>query len=168
MLAELAPELSLERLEVDRLHVRARTAIDAGLVTDDLAPEGLREATDGLAEVALEELDDGSGEVETFGVGEHVLLRERVGSHPLGKVTNNLRRGRDLDDVAALYLFHVNDWTGKGCGAATHEIVGLDVLPLDLRPLGAQTELRGLELHDHDEQKRNLASLTWLTIKLVY
>ena len=90
MLAELAPELSLERLEVDRLHVRARTAIDAGLVTDDLAPEGLREATDGLAEVTLEELDDGRGEVELLRALEHVVLGQVVVRHELCEVADNL------------------------------------------------------------------------------
>ena len=168
MLAKLGAEFSLDLLEVQRRKVGTRPAVDSGLVPDDLGAEGLWEPSDWLAEVALEELDDGRGEVEGVGPLEDFLLRELVGSHPLGEVANNLRGGRDLDDVAALYLFHVNDWTGKGCGAATHEIVGLDVLPLDLRLLGAQTKLRGLELHDHDERKRNLASLAELTIKLVY
>ena len=160
MLAILGAKLSLDLLEVQRRKVGTWPAVDSGLVPDDLGAEGLWEAADWLAEVALEELDDGRREVEGIGPLEDFLLRELVGRHPLGKVANNLRRGRDLDDVAALYLFRVNDWTGKGCGAATHEIVGLDVLPLDLRPLGTETELRGLELHNHDERQRNLASLT--------
>ena len=168
MLAKLGAEFSLDLLEVQRRKVGTRPAVDSGLVPDDLGAEGLWEAADWLAEVALEELDDGRGEVEGIGPLEDFLLRELVGGHPLGKVANNLRRGRDLDDVAALYLLHVNDWTGKGCGAATHEIVGLDVLPLDLRPLGTETELRGLELHNDNERNGNLALRIWLTIKLVY
>lgn len=58
MLAELAAELRLDLLELDGSKARSRTALDPGLVADDLAAKGLGEASNGLAEVALEELDN--------------------------------------------------------------------------------------------------------------
>ena len=140
MLAELAPELSLERLEVDRLHVRARATIDARLITDDLAPERFREATDWLAEVALEELDNGRGEVELLRALEHVVLGQVVVRHELREVADDLGRGRDLDDVAA-------------------ELVRLDVLLLDLGPLRTEPELLGLELYAHMDPSVYISSL---------
>ena len=91
MLAKLGAEFSLDLLEVERRHARARPAVDARLVADDLAAQRLGEAADGLAEVALEELDDRRREVELVGALEHVLLRDTVLDHPLGEVADDLR-----------------------------------------------------------------------------
>jgi hypothetical protein len=133
VLAKLGTQLSLELLEVDRLNISTRTAINALLVTDNHRAQGLGEATDGLAKVTLEELDDGRGEVELVCALEHVLLAEGVGRHPLREVTNDLGRGRDLDDVAALDGSHISQKNSMSpySGENTYKLVGLDVLLLD-------------------------------------
>ena len=96
VLAVLAAELGLDLLEIHRLETSTRSALNPGLVPDDLRPEWLREASDGLTKVPLEELDDRRGEVELVRALEHLFLRELVGYHPLREVTDDLRRGCDL------------------------------------------------------------------------
>lgn len=119
---------------------------------DDLAPQRLRESTVRLSEVTLEELDDGLGEIELVGSVDDVLLRELVRDHELGEVSYDLRRGSDLDDVSTLKTSRkkrkvsANRRLTSTRRTKTHELVGLDVLLLDLGPLGSESELRSLEL----------------------
>ena len=102
MLAELSPQFRLDLLEVEGLHGGTRTPVDPRLVADDHASQRLRETPNGLAEVALEKLDDGRREVEFPSALQDVLLREVVGSQPLGEVSDDLGRWCNLDDVTAL------------------------------------------------------------------
>lgn len=64
--------------------------------------------------------------MQVLRVLENVFLREVV---VLREVTDDLGGGHDLDDVAV-------------------ELVGLDVFPLDLLPLRAETELLCPELYN--------------------
>lgn len=56
VLAELATELGLDLLEFNGCKASTGSAVNSGLVADDLGAKGLWEATDGLAKVTLEEL----------------------------------------------------------------------------------------------------------------
>ena len=96
MLAEFAAELCLDLLELDRCKTGTRPPVNLGLVTNDLATKWLWETSDGLTKVALEELDNRGREVKLVSAIQNVLLREVVLDHPLRKVSDDLRRGRDL------------------------------------------------------------------------
>lgn len=102
MLPELGPQIALDLPKVDRSHRCTRSSIDPWLIPDNVRSEGLGESAYRLTEVTLEELNDGRWEVEIFGFVEDVLFGEGVGCHPLGEITDNLGRGRDLDDITAL------------------------------------------------------------------
>lgn len=125
--AVLLSELGLDFGEVERLHAQTGSRVDSLLVPDDLRSQGFGESLVRLSEVSLEELDNGRGEVELGRSVEDVLFGEVVRDHELGKVTDDLRGRSDLDDVST-------------------ELVRLDVLLLDLDPLGTKTKLRSLEL----------------------
>ena len=56
-----------------------------------------------MSEVTLEEFDDRVGEVESFGLVENVLTGKLVGHEELGKVSDDLGRGGDLDNISTLY-----------------------------------------------------------------
>jgi hypothetical protein len=102
MLAKFAPQLGLDLLEVQSLHGSSRTTIDPGLVSNDPGPQGLRETTVGLSQIALEEFNYGHREVKLFRAFKDLSFGKRVLCHPLGKVSNDLGRWRDFDDIAAL------------------------------------------------------------------
>lgn len=89
MLAELGAQIALDLTQVDRSHRGTGAAIDSWFVANNVRAERFRETTNWLAKVSLEELDDRCWEVKLFGLGEDVLLGVLVGSHPLGKVTDN-------------------------------------------------------------------------------
>lgn len=76
--AELAPQLSLDLLEVQRLHRCSRTSIDPGLIPDNLGTERLWEASHRLSKVALEELDNRRWEIKMLSTVEDILLAEGV------------------------------------------------------------------------------------------
>lgn len=99
---ELRAQLGLDLLEVERLHGLSGSSVNAWLVTDDLSAQRLGEAADRLTEEALEELDDGGGEVELVCPVHNVFLGEFVRDHELCEVADDLRRRRDLDEVATL------------------------------------------------------------------
>lgn len=99
---KFAPQLCLDLLEVQGLHGGARTSIDSGFIPDNLGAERLWEASHRLSEVALEELDNGRREIELISTSEDIRLGERVRCHPLGEITNDLRRRRNFDDVTTL------------------------------------------------------------------
>ena len=52
--AKFAPQLGLDLLEVQRCHASSRASINPGFVSNDSAPQGLRETTEGLPQIALE------------------------------------------------------------------------------------------------------------------
>lgn len=116
----------------------SRSTIDARLVSDDLGSERLREATDGLTQETLEELDDRAGEVESLGLVDDVLSGEFVGDEELGKVTDDLGGGSNLDDVST-------------------EEVGVDVGFDDFFPLSSETELLRLEPENFEVQGQEIA-----------
>ena len=97
MLAKLTAEFRLDLLELDGCQPSTRPSINLWLIPDDLAAKRFREAADGLAEVPLEELDYRRREVKLVCAIKDVLLREVVLDQPLREVSNDLRRGRDLE-----------------------------------------------------------------------
>lgn len=103
VLAKLASELALDFLEIEGLQARPGSAINPGLVSDDLGAQRLWETADRLTKISLEELHDGGREVKSFSALKDILLGEPVGHHPLCEVADNFGRWRDLDDVSALY-----------------------------------------------------------------
>lgn len=125
---ELLGEVSLDLDKVNRLEEQTRSLIELASSTEGVASERLGEATEGLTHHTLEELKDGSGEVELAGASLDILNTQAVGDHELGKITNNLGGGSDLDDVA-------------------EELVGVLVGLLGLSPLRSKTQLGGLEHH---------------------
>ena len=102
VLAKFAPQLGLDLLEVQRCQASSRTSINPGLVSDDLGPEGLRETADGLPQIALEEFNYRRREVKLVRALEDISFGKRVLCHPLGKVSDNLGRWRDFNDISAL------------------------------------------------------------------
>ena len=90
VLSVFASELRLDLLEVQWSKARTGPAVDSGLVPNDLATEGFREATNRLSEVTLEELNDRRGEVQLICTGDNVVFGDVVLGHPLSKVTNDL------------------------------------------------------------------------------
>jgi len=102
MLAKLGPQFCFNLLEIKRLHRRTRSSIDPRLVPDNLRTQRLRETSDRLTQVALEELDYGRREIEFRGTSEDISFGERVGSHPLGEITDDFGGGSYFDDVTAL------------------------------------------------------------------
>ena len=91
MLAILGTKFSLDLLDVQGREASTRATLNSGLVSDDLCAQRLGEASDWLSKITLEELHDGGWEVKRIGPCKDVLLRELVGGHPLGEVTDNLR-----------------------------------------------------------------------------
>lgn len=102
VLAKAATQVSLDPLEVQGLHGGTGTTVDSWFVADDLGAKGFRESSNWLTKIALEELHNRRREVELVCAIENVLGSEIVGSHPLGKVSDNLGRWCNLDDVPAL------------------------------------------------------------------
>lgn len=102
VLAKFAPQLGLDLLEVQRCQASSRTTIDPGFVSNDHAPQGLRETTDGLSQIALEEFNYRRREVKLVCALENLSFGKRVLCHPLSKVSDDLGRWRDFDDIAAL------------------------------------------------------------------
>ena len=112
MLSKATAQFLFDLLEVKGFHRGTRSSINARLITDDFGAERLREATNRLSKIALEELDNRRGEVKFLSAVLNILRREIVRGHPLGKVTNNLGRRSDFNDIAT-------------------EVVGLNILLLD-------------------------------------
>jgi hypothetical protein len=102
MLSKFAPQVGLDLLEVQRCQGGSRTTIDPRLVSNDPSPQGLRETTVGLPQIALEEVNYRRREVELVCAFEDLSFGKRVLCHPLGKVSDDLGRWRDFDDIAAL------------------------------------------------------------------
>ncbi len=90
VLAKFAPQLGLDLLEVQRCQASSRTTIDPGLVSNDPAPQGLRETTDGLSQIALEEFNYRRREVKLVRALEDLNFGKRVLCHPLSKVSDDL------------------------------------------------------------------------------
>lgn len=133
-----------------------------------MRPKRLWEATIWLTQLALEELDNRLREVKVFCAVEDILLDERIGGHPLGKVAYYLGRGYDFDDIAGPYerSRRIEEINEHEPGA--YQLVRLDVLLPDLRPLSAQTQLRGLELPTIPQCPRHHTLCESLTMRLVY
>lgn len=104
VLSKLAAEFGLDLLKVKRLHRSTWTAVNARLVPNDLGAQRLWEASYRLSEIALEEFYNRGREIQLRSTIKNIFFREGVGSHPLGKVANNLRGRRDFDNVSALMM----------------------------------------------------------------
>jgi hypothetical protein len=74
VLPELAPQLSLDLLEVKWLHCCAWAAIYPWLIPNDLGAKGFWESTDRLTQVSLEEFDDRGWEIKLIGPLEDFSL----------------------------------------------------------------------------------------------
>jgi hypothetical protein len=74
VLPKFTPQLSLDFLEVEGLHCRARTAIYPWFIPNDLGAKWLWESADRLAQVSLEELDYGGREVKLIGACKDISL----------------------------------------------------------------------------------------------
>jgi hypothetical protein len=96
VLAELAAQLRLDLLEVQRFQGGTRTSIDLLFISDNAGAQGLRESSHRLSKIALEELNNGRREVKMFGTLQHLLLGKGVRCHPLSKIANDFRRRCDL------------------------------------------------------------------------
>lgn len=127
VLTVLLDQLSLDLFEIKWGHTHTRSTVDTLFTTDNVGSQWFRESTVRLSQVSLEEFDDGRWEVELGSLVNYILLRKVVRDHELGKVTDDLGRRSDLDDI-------------------TTQGVGFNVLLLDVDPLGTETELGCLEL----------------------
>ena len=146
MFSELGTEIGLHLSEVHRRERSTGAPINLRFASDDMRPKRFWETAIWLTQLALEELDDRLWEVEVLCAVEDILFAERVGGHPLRKVAYCLGRGCDFDDIAAL-----SERSSRIEGVNkpdAYQLVRLDILFLDLRPLSAQTQLRRLELPD--------------------
>lgn len=124
----LLDELLLDLGKVNGVQEETGALVELAASTKSIGAERLGESAVRLAHQTLKELQDRAGEVELASTGLDGVGVKAVGDHELGKITNNLGGGGDLDNV-------------------TKEIVGLLVSLLGLKPLRSKTKLGGLEHH---------------------
>lgn len=134
---ELLAHLALDLDKVNGLEVETRTLLQLPASAKGVCAERLGEATVGLAHQTFEEFKHRAREVKLRGTSLDVLGRQLVGHHELGKITNNLGGGGNLDNVAK-------------------QVVGMLIGLLGLKPLGSETKLRSLEHHIGQLTTRNL------------
>lgn len=133
----LLGEIALGLGEVDGVEVQTRSLVELASATEGIRSQRLGEAAVGLTHHTLKELQNGAGEVELRSTSLDVLGGQLVGDHELGKITDHLRSGGDLDNVAK-------------------KVVGVLIGLLGLKPLRSQTKLRSLEHHVGQLTTRNL------------
>ena len=86
MLPELGAKIGFHLPEVHRRESSTGASIDLRFASDNMCPKRFWEAAIWLAQLALEVLDNRLREVEVLCAVENLLLAERIGGHPLGKV----------------------------------------------------------------------------------
>ena len=102
VLAILLTKFRLDLLKIERGHSCAWPAINAWLVANDPRAKRFREASVRLSKVSLEEFYYGRGEVKMLCFLQDILIGQLIGHHKLCKVSDDLGRGSDFDDVPAL------------------------------------------------------------------